>query len=330
MKHSRLMFWLAAIIVLGPSLAGAQEEGYPFRLSNFKIEFYGGYAPVAPDDLNSLADYEESYIQFYYSQRYASLGSGYGVTTERTGDDRFRHLTYSIPWGGRIRYHLSPTLSLSLGVQNLQGKQDSRVQMNVAVLKDGSTYLTDSYENLGFGLSVSAFLPQLGAHFGWDLFRIFRTEIFIVFGPMFVECRAVSDRQTTMTDSDGYCSDLVETVEMKGRKTSLTGELGGTLRVRMASFLELFADGSYIFRECSELFGPGSSQTIRTESNSGESSDSSTWEGIWRLAYYDKRTSWGRFAGSVASNTVEWNYGFKRFILNLSGFQLKAGIAIRL
>jgi hypothetical protein len=32
----------------------------------------------------------------------------------------------------------------------------------------------------------------------------------------------------------------------------------------------------------------------------------------------------------VASNTVEWNYGFKRFILNLSGFQLKAGIAIRL
>ncbi|MCX6574853.1 MAG: hypothetical protein NTV82_00505 [Candidatus Aminicenantes bacterium] len=330
MKHSRLMFWLVAIIVLGPSFAGAQEQGYPFRLSNFKIEFYGGYAPLIPEHFNTLADYEESYLQFYYGQRYASLGPGYTVTTERTGDDRFRPLTKAVLWGGRIHYQLSPTLSLSFGVQYMKGSQDSRVGMNVTVLDGGSSFLTDKYENTGFGLSATALLPQLGAHFGWDLTPFFRPGIFIIFGPMFVESRAVSNRHMMKAGPAGYTSDVVETYEMKGRKTSLTGELGGSLHIRLAKFLDFFTDGSYIFRGTPNLSGPGSSRTVIKDSVSGESSTSSNWEGQWNLAPYDTTTSWGRFKGTVANNAYEWSWGFKRFDFDLSGFQLKAGIAIRL
>jgi hypothetical protein len=117
---------------------------------------------------------------------------------------------------------------------------------------------------------------------------------------------------------------------MEGRTTSLSGELGGSLHIRLAKFLELCAEGSYIFRLTDELFGPGSSRTVIKDSISGESSTSSNWEGQWNLAPYDTRTSWGRFAGTVANNAYEWSWGFKRFSLDLSGFQLKAGLAIRL
>jgi hypothetical protein len=330
MKHSRLISWLLAIILLGPSLAGAQEQGYPFRLSNFKIEFYGGYAPLVPTHFNTLADYEESYLQFYYSQRYASLGPGYTITTERTGDNRFRPLTKGVLWGGRIHYQLSPTLSLSFGVQYMKGQQDSRIGMNVTVFEAGSPVLTDKYENSGFGLSATALLPQLGAHFGWNLGPVFRPGIYFLFGPMFAECRAVSNRHMMKAGPAGYTSDVVETYEMRGRKTSLAGELGGSLYIRLAKFLELFTEGSYIFRGTTSLSGLGSSRTVIKDSISGESSTSSNWEGQWNLAPYDTRTSWGRFAGTVANNAYEWSWGFKRFDFDLSGFQLKAGIALRL
>jgi len=330
MKKSRLIIWLAAIIALAPSLVSGQEQGYPFRLSNFWIELYGGYAPLAPKYFNTLADYEETYLQFYYPQRYAAFGPQYNVTTERTGDGQFKHIDKAVLWGGRLHYQLSPTLSLSFGAQYLKGNQDSRVGMNVGV-RDGETVLlTDQYENAGFGLSVTAWAPQLGAHFGWNLGPVFRPGLFMLFGPMFVECRTVNSRHMTRTGPAGYVSDIVETYEMKGRRTSLSGELGGSLHIRLAKFLELCLEGSYVFRLFDDLSGPGSSRTDIRDSISGESSTSSNWEGQWNLAPYDTRTSWGRFAGTVASNAYEWSWGFKRFTLDLSGLQLKAGLAVRL
>jgi hypothetical protein len=330
MKITRTIFLSLALAILIPMVADAQEEGYAFRLSNFKLEFYDGYAKLAPADFNTIADYEESYLQFYYVQRYAALGADYDVTTERIGDDRFRRLTSGVPVGGRIRYEVSPTLSLSIGLQYFSGKRDSQVGMTVTVLEGGSNSLTDRYENNGFGLSVKAWSPQVGAHFGWDLFRIFRPEVFIVFGPMFVECRAVSDRHTTTIEPNGYRSELFETDEMKGKKSGLSGELGGALRFHAAKFLEFFAEVSYIFRTVDEVSGPGSSRTVISNSNSGETSTSSTWEKIWRVFPFTAQTSWGRFTEKTASNAYDICAGVMKFGLDLSGFQLKAGLGIRL
>lgn len=330
MKPTRTIFLILALVILVPLVADAQEQGYAFRLSNFKLEFYGGYGKLAPADFNTIADCEESYLQFYYVQRYAALGADYKVTKERIGDDRFRRLTSGVPVGGRIRYEVSPTLSLSIGLQYFSGRQDSRVGMNVTVLDAESNSLTDRYENNGFGLSAKAWIPQFGAHFGWDLFRIFRPEVFIVFGPLFVECRAVSDRHTTTIEPSGYRSDLVETEEMKGKKSGLSGELGGALRLHAAKFLEFFVEGSYIFRTVDEISGPGSSQTISSNSNSDETSTSSTWENIWRLFRFTTQKSWGSFTGETATNAYGRGPTMKKFGLDLSGFQLKAGLAIRL
>jgi hypothetical protein len=330
MKPTRTILLILALIILAPLGADAQEESYPFRLSNFKFEFYGGYAKLAPADFNTIADYEESYLQFYYVQKYAALGADYNVTTERTGDDRFNRLTSGVPMGGRIRYEVSPTLSLSIGLQYFSGRQDSRVGMNVTVLDAESNSLTDRYENNGFGLSAKAWIPQFGAHFGWDIFGVFRPEVFIVFGPIFVECRAVSDRHTTTIDPTGYRSEIVQTDEMKGKKSGLSGELGGALRFHAAKYLEFFAEGSYIFRTVDEIDGPGSSQTVSSNSNSEETSTSSAWENIWRLFRFTTQKSWGSFTGETASNAYDIGPGSHKFGLDLSGFQLKAGLAIRL
>lgn len=324
----------SALMLVGPWSGFAQEKGYPFRLSNFKIEFYGGYAGIKPADFNTIADYEQSYLQFYHVQRYASLGPDYKVTSERTGDSQFRGLTSGVPIGGRIRYQFSPTMSVSIGLQYMSAKRDSKLGMNVTVSGENGS-LNDRYDNNGFGLSVKAWIPQFGAHFGWDIFRIFRPEVFIAFGPVFMECRATNNRSLARIEPDGTFSNLIETSEMKGRKTSLSGELGGALCIHAAKFLDFLFEGSYSFRSGDEVTGSGWSQTVGNSSASGESSTSAKWEKTWLLHRYDSETSWGSFAGFVATNAVDWSEfdmisQVKKFGLDLSSFQLKAGFAIRL
>lgn len=225
-------------------------------------------------------------------------------------------------------------MSLSIGLQYLSAKRDSRVGMNVVVSgEDGS--LNDRYNNKGFGLSVKAWIPQFGAHFGWDIFRVFRPEIFIVFGPVFLECRATNDRSLARIEPDGSFSNLNETSEMKGRKTSLSGELGGALCIHAAKLLDFFLEGSYIFRTGDEVTGPGWSQTVGSTSASGETSIAAKWEKTWLRHRYDSQTSWGSFTGFVATNAIDWSHFnmislVKKFGLDLSSFQLKAGFAIRL
>ena len=48
------------------SPALAQEEGYPFSFANFGLEFWGGFARIDPDEFNSVARYEEKYLNFFY------------------------------------------------------------------------------------------------------------------------------------------------------------------------------------------------------------------------------------------------------------------------
>lgn len=150
-----------------------------------------------------------------------------------------------------------------------------------------------------------------------------------------MECRATNNRSLARIEPDGTFSNLIETSEMKGRKTSLSGELGGALCIHAAKFLDFLFEGSYSFRSGDEVTGSGWSQTVGNSSASGESSTSAKWEKTWLLHRYDSETSWGSFAGFVATNAVDWSEfdmisQVKKFGLDLSSFQLKAGFAIRL
>ena len=327
-KYGVVFALLAASIAVFPHPVQAQEEGFPFRFANFSLEIYGGFSKINPTEFNSISRYEESYLKFFYFDKYEFL-YGKDATTTRTGDSRIGSLDRALPFGVRLTYRISPTLTLSLGIQRVKGDRNSTAGMVVAA-PDGSGA---EYRLPSFRLLASAWIPEIRATFGWNLPAALRLELFMGGGPMFAECRSAFERRDIIIDTQGRRYETRTTMDMTGRNTGICGELGARLRIRPVKFLSLFAEGGFAFRHTSGLKGPG---TLRTEiRNPGAEPivHSENWDDkLWCLVqYYDYR-DWGRLYGSMASNkyiVYDWG-GTHAFSLDISGFQLKAGIAIGL
>jgi hypothetical protein len=332
---------VALTVFSGTALA--QEDGYPFRLSNFSLEFLGGYSKLNPPDFNRLADYEEAYVQYYYVTRFnyyrALYGEGYQAKVVRTGDARFNPVTGAGIYGFRLRYDLSPSLGLSFGVQYLDRQQHSSVGMDVDVLDTGRDYIDYNgprgyaYQNSGFLLAVSTWEPQVAAHFGWQVGPVLRFELLVGGGPLFVSVRSLSERRISTTDPSGYVSSSLSRVEMSGKSTGFSGALGGRICVKTGGFLNLFVEGSYAFRIADEISGPGSSRTVAYDSNASQDPALVSWAGGWINVRNQTTSAWGQLAMYVPQNQIvppAFNGpGAVKFNLDLSGFQVKAGLAIR-
>ena len=324
------------LLALFPAALAAQEEGYEFRQSNFSLEFYGGVCQVNPEDLNHHPIYEEATLQFYWVQYYNYLHSLYGdnfvVSSTRTGDATFQTIKRATPYGFRLRYQASPTLALTLGIQYLNGTQVSNVGMTFDIqdhrpgLPDSSAIRTAQYQNSGFTTQAKAWMPELGAHFGWDLMTALRWEISISFGPIFAQCRTLTQRHSIITTTDGFQSDNGYAQELKGSITGLGGELGTGLFIRPMKHLRVFVEGGYIFRELGELTGSGSSTTTYKDSNAVSNEARSSWTGEWLLQVSDVTKSWGRFTSIYIQNQSTTIPGVRRFNPDLSGFQVKTGV----
>jgi hypothetical protein len=340
-----------AAVTLFPRVVEAQEEGYPFRLSNFSLEFLGGATKIAAGDLNSIASYEEAYLQYYYVtpfNYYRSLyGDAYRVQSIRTGDAQFNSIRYALPYGVRLRYDLSPTFGLSLGVQFMSRTQQSNVGMKVDIIDSSGDDIeygrtgSYQYQNSGFLLGASAWTPQLAAHFGWPLAGILRLEILVAVGPLFAECRSQSERRLSFTDASGYQSGSLAQSAMTGKGTGISADLGGRICAKMAGFLDVFVEGSYASRNVTSLTGPSSSRSVVIDSNAEQSPILQSWSGEWNSFLTEITSSWGIFSKYRVQNLLvpglrsDINPNvivprFEKVGLDLSGFQLKAGVAIRL
>jgi len=330
---------LALLAVL--SAAGfSQEDGYKFRFSNFSLEFYGGYSKINPNDLDKHAQYEESYLQFYWLNRFNYMHSNYGdaylVTSTRSGDSVFKTLQKATPYGVRLRYQVSPTFSLSLGVQFLDGTQSSNVGLMIDMqdqrpdVADHQKFRSFQYQNSGFTTQAKAWMPVMGLHFGWNLSSVFRYEVSIAFEPMFAQCRTFTQSRIVITMADGYQTDSAYTEEMKGTGFGLGGELGMGLFIRPLKNARLFIEGSYAFRAISELSGPGWNRISSRDSNGIYDETSANWSNKWLIQRaYDYR-SWGSFASIHIQNQhtyeVAGNNGYSNFSPELSGLQFRAGL----
>jgi hypothetical protein len=336
-----LVLGLAALALI-PRAAQAQEDGYPFRLANFSFEFLGGATKLAPGDLNTIAEYEEGYLQYYYATRFnyyhGLYGDAYQVRSIRSGDAQFNSIRDGLSYGVRLRYNLSPSLGLSFGVQFLTRTQPSNVGMKVDVVDGSRDYVdyggtvTYQYQNSGFLLSASAWVPQLAAHFGWQLGGVLRLEILVAGGPLFVECRSLSERRLSVTDASGYQSGSLVRTEMTGKATGVSVELGGRICAKTAGFLDFFVEGSYAFRDATYLTGPSSSRSVVIDSNAEQDPVLQGWSGEWGAVKTDITSAWGKYSGFRVQNQFVsgMGVGVQKFDLNLSGFQLKAGVAVKL
>ena len=318
----------AACIAVFPPPVQAQEEGFPFGFANFGLEIYGGFSKINPKEFNSIFRYEESYLKFFYVDKYEYL-YGNDATVTRTGDSQIGSLDRVLPFGVRLTYKISPTLALSVGIQRVKGDRSTAAGMVVAA-PDGSGA---EYRLPSFRLSASGWIPEIRATFGWNLPAALRLELFIGGGPMFTECRSGFERHDIIVDTQSRRYETTTTMDMTGRSIGVCGELGGRLRIRPVKFLSLFAEGGFAFRQASGLKGSG---TLKSEIRSPDAEPivySEKWDDkLWGMVRYGAYRDWGRLSGSMASNyyvVSDWG-GPSKFYLDISGFQLKAGIAIGL
>jgi hypothetical protein len=331
----------AALTILAGTV-WAQEDGYPFRLSNFSLELLGGYSKLNPMDFNAYASAEEAYVQSNYVTRinyYRALyGTAYQATVVRNGDSPFKPVKDGLAYGFRLRYELSPSLGLSFGIQLVDRQQRSNVGVTVAVQDPDPAYISANkpqayaYQNSGFLLGVSAWVPEVAAHFGWAVGRGLRFEALIGGGPMFISCHSVNTRLTSTTDASGAVSSNLTTIDMRGMSTGFSGELAGRIYAKTGGFLDFFAELSYCFREGAELSGPGSSQSIDTDASGPKTPVTTTWNGIWNNRLTTITSVWGKYSVIAPQNQIPSaaGSGIIKYVLNLSGFQLKAGLTIHL
>lgn len=330
----------AVLLALWPALAGAQEDGYSFKLSNFRVEVIGSWGRISPSNLNRGADNELAYLEHYYLKYYAYkenlLGDGYRASQAYTSGKTLQHLESIAPVGASIRYQVSPTFALSIGFLYMKGVRTSSLGLDVTVEDAGQPLpYIDSYRNEGFQLSVEAWMPQLGAHFGWNLGRLLRTEIFLLGGPIMGDCRIFSPRQEYVTSPEGTIYSSRRTMELTGRSNSIAIELGGQLRLKLLSFLDLFGQTGYAFRKLTRIHGL---HTIHTQRDVPTLYDSVyAKQGTWGIGLERATTPWGEYRAPMLTTDYSsvWSWGVAGAgstvaSVDLSGFQFAAGLSVRL
>jgi len=342
LKRSSTAAALAAVLLFGlPAALAAQEEGYPFRWSNFRIELSGGWLGVSPESLNRIVDYENTYLGHYYIKQYAYYdelyGDAYTARFAYAGDQEFRSLNRIAPLSVALRYQASPTFGLSLGVQYIKGVQSSGVGLDVqvedsrpeAALPGASTI---HYDNDDLTVSVESWMPFLQANFGWDFFKILRGEIFIMGGPILGDLKVWNERFESVTTDAGTVASGSWTMEMTGRSTSIAIETGAQLRARILPFVEIYGQAGYAFQQLNQISGL---DTIRTATELPAVTESS-WavKGTWGVTWEKATTPWGGFSAPTLTTSYSpmgrQPVGTTVASVDLSGLQLAAGLSIRL
>lgn len=336
---------LFAAVLLAPVALRGQEQGYPFRWSNFRIEISGGWIGLEPRDLDKAVEYENAYVSHYFLDRYRFYdllyGDDYAAQFAFKDGQEFLPLRSGTPLSAAIRYQASPTLGLSLGVQLLQGSRTSGVGLDVAITDTRADSplpgaSTASYANDGLTVSVDAWMPFLAANFGWDLLKSLRGEIFFLGGPIFGDLRVWNSSRESLTSAGETVASDTRTIELTGSQTSMAVELGGRLEIKVFGFLHLYGQAGYAFRAFNNIHGLNS---IRWASEIPTASETRyALEGPWGVNREEVETPWGRFEAPILTTefgTYFWKSDIQAFgtapaEVNLSGLQLQAGLSIRL
>jgi hypothetical protein len=323
---------LGALLLAAPAAWASQENG-----KKLQVEFFGGFSTLSPNDLNRRLEYDQLYEDFYTELRYAYYHDAYGefVTYSGQVDGEFKKIRQALPVGLRLKYELTPSLSVSLGFKYLSNRRDSQVtyQYNVRQVDPDAVQFYDEFslfqENNPYSISVRAYVPMLGVHYKLGKIRAFNMEVFLAAGPMFASCEFMRRRYSSSLDSYDYLTELDSSLEMKGGGTGLALEAGLQINVKVFKHIYLLMEGGYAYQMAWSITGPGSSETTTWDSNSAGYTEYGAWDGQWTMVEGYLENEWGRFpysypTGQPGSGNAP---GFK---LDLSGAQVRLGLSFRL
>jgi len=317
---------LAAALLLTVTLllpgAGAEDK----ERGKLWLEFSGGCQGLDPADLNSAVDADDR-IQYLRYDHYlqALQDSGQIRSWSATAEGGRRRITAGWLLEPRLRYRLGASLSLSAAVrvQRGGGTRDLFFEFS-RERNDGELYV----ETLAFNpyrLSVQSYWPNFGIHFRRPMGRRFCAEVHAAAGPLFADV-SYGSAWTYAWDMRG--SDYIWPVfrdagerSEKGTGSGFGLELGARLERVLGRRLAIFLEGGYAWQRVNSLSGSG--RETRAE-------ETETWSGKWVNRGETIVTPWETLAIRFPTSRPQAGADDGPFRLDLSGWQLRAGVSWRL
>jgi hypothetical protein len=308
-------------LVLGGLTLAAQE---PTRLV-FRVELYGGWSGIDPEDLNGALDTEKDINRFQYGEYYEYLlGIGYidSFTFSQTGD--YRKLKSLLPLGFRVKAQVRPYLALSLGARYFQNTNSFTLTEEHTVIETSGATSLDTVSYAPLELYVRGVGVQAGVHMGQDIGRFFRIEGYLAGGPVWATCGFAYDWSWRQKFGDsGVLIPLDFSRHLEGSGGGMSLEGGIQLHLRFSRRVNLFVQGSYIQQAVTDLSGPGGQTMYGNDEE---------WEGRIGFIGETHREPWGTREFLVLNNNWRDQEELKKrnMRLDLSGFSLSLGLSFRL
>ncbi len=308
--------------------SGSGEEFKGKRRKKFQIELYGGYSTLNPADLNSRAVEDEKTENFYYRDRFTfEKGNGTILSYDMKKEGEFEKIKYVIPFGFRIKYFLKKSLALSFGFKYLSKSAISNINYQYSVKENDGQELIYKTEYSPYILSAKGYIPTVGIHLMKKMSSSIGVEGYIAGGPFYAECKFTNTLLEYHYEK-GSPDDLLDEsywfVEEIGRGYGFCLNSGARININIGNRTILFLEGGYDFQLGIRLWGPGRTQYDST---------TETWSGKWGIKDHSNKRYWGELKLELPSNFWRgpvMNLWKRHFLLNLSGFQVRTGIAFRL
>lgn len=331
MKRTPL-FLIFGLLLTITSLQAAGVDG-----DKFQIELFGSFATLNPSDLNKRAEFDHMYESFFTEDQYRYFHTSFGDDYTYTGrmDGEYKKIKNAFPMGFRVKYYLSSNISISLGFKTLSRTQHSQVshEFDVRSVNPDRVYFYDEFsyniENQPYSLFVEGHIPMVGLHYQMGEIHPFRFEGYIAAGPLLAQCSIHRERNAITTNSYGYWSENNLIYQIEGKGIGIAVDIGMQLNLDLFKKIGLFIEGGYSYQRAGDITGNGSSDTTRKDQNSAGYTQKSEWEGQWTNVQGSYNRDWGNINFTFPSN----EYGvdnFSGFHLDLSGFQIKVGISLKL
>ncbi|MCX6566477.1 MAG: hypothetical protein NTW38_08680 [Candidatus Aminicenantes bacterium] len=313
----------ALVLSVGPIIVQAGETGN--RAGRFQIEIFGGAMRLDPRDLNLRSEYDAT-LQAFRFDSFLNYWQAQGniLSWSKGEQDERGTIKAGFPLGLRVRYRLSGPVSISVGVVGLRAGRSKNLLIEYNSQYSNGWYYRETLEYSPYTLSLSAILPQVGVHYEKPLSGRLGLEGSLSAGPIFARCRYLSNLDyswhITGTGFDWPAFDQNVRLEENGSGTGFGLEAAARLNYQPAERWGLFLSAGYAYRKIKAISGEGSE--IRDDVRQ-------TWEGSWAVGSEQMVAPWGE--ATLEFPTAYWPDGsavsrVRDFALDLSGFQLKAGV----
>lgn len=310
------LFLFMAVFVLPGTGAEPQKR--------LQLELLQGYTSINPADLNLKITALQNRFKHAFSSYYTYLSSIQYVTSfDQAREGEFRSLKRAFPSGTRLKYYLDngKHLAVSLGFKYFSKAEVSEVGEKFTIIENSGRESLDSYDFSPFELNVSAYIPHLGIHAGWDLSDFLRMEAFVFGGPIFTRFGFSYTQHTDVFYADsGIAQNNEYYLEMDGQGKALALESGVQISLDLGRHVSLLLEGGYAYQKLHYLSGSGKEAYGGLEE---------TWEGNWMIKEYVIYRPWGDITRTWPSNywKGEEHLKIRDFVLDLSGWQIRLGLA---